>query len=277
MKNKILQRTRQRVITLTTDFGLDDEYVGVMKGVIVSSAPGATIIDLTHNISSQTVREAAFLLAAAYRYFPKGTVHVAVVDPGVGSDRKIVVLRADGHVFVAPDNGILTLLLTDEKFEAAYEVTNSDLFRTPVSNTFHGRDIMAPVAARLATGLAAAAVGPVMDRAVLVKLELPVPTINRHQETIGGEIIGVDKFGNLLTNIHADDIYSLTGQGGKSRISVTVRAVVCGGLHNSYGAAAVGSPVAVIGSRDYLEIGVNQGSAAELLEAGRGDAVAVAL
>ena len=267
----------QRVITLTTDFGLDDEYVGVMKGVIVSYAPGATIIDLTHNISSQSVREAAFLLAAGYRYFPKGTVHVAVVDPGGGSGRKIVVVRADGHLFVAPDNGILTLLLTDKKFEAAYEVTNSALFHKPVSNTFHGRDIMAPVAARLATGLEAAAVGPAMDRGALVKLELPVLTINRQQETIGGEVIGVDKFGNLLTNIHADDIYSLTGQGGKSRISVTVKTVVCGGLHNSYGAAAVGSPVAVVGSRDYLEIGVNQGSAAELLEAGRGDAVAVAL
>jgi len=204
-------------------------------------------------------------------------VHVAVVDPGVGSDRKIVVLLADGHVFVAPDNGILTLLLTDEKFEAAYEVTNSALFHNPVSNTFHGRDIMAPVAARLATGLEAAAVGPVMDRGALVKLELPISTINRQQETIGGEIIGVDKFGNLLTNIHAYDIYSLTGQGGKRQISVTVKTVVCGGLHNSYGAAAVGSPVAVIGSRNYLEIGVNQGSAAALLEAGPGDAVAVAL
>jgi len=267
----------QSVITLTTDFGLDDEYVGVMKGVIVSRAPGATIIDVTHNIPSQSVREAAFLLAAAYRYFPKGTVHVAVVDPGVGSDRKIVVLRADGHVFVAPDNGTLTLLLTDEKFEVAHEVTNNDLFLKPVSNTFHGRDIIAPVAARLATGLDAAAVGPVMDRAALVKLELPVLTINRQQGTIGGEVIGVDKFGNLLTNIHSDDIYSLTSQGGKSQISVTVKTVVCGGLHNFYGSTAVGSPVAVIGSRDYLEIGVNQGSAAEFLEAGRGDAVTVAL
>lgn len=276
-KNKILQRQMHSVITLTTDFGLDDEYVGVMKGVIVSSAPRATIIDLTHNISSQAVREAAFLLDAAYSYFPKGTVHVAVVDPGVGSDRNIVVLRADGHVFVAPDNGILTLLLTDEKFEAAYEVTNSTFFLKPVSNTFQGRDIMAPVAARLATGLEAAAVGPVVDRDTLVKLELPVPTINRHQEHIGGEVIGVDKFGNLLTNIHADDIYSLAGQGGKRQISVTVKAAVCGGLHYSYGAVATGSPVALIGSRNYLEIGVNQGSAAEFLEAGPGDAVGVSL
>ncbi len=267
----------QRMITLTTDFGLDDEYVGVMKGVIVANAPGTTIIDLTHNITSQAVREAAFLLAASYHYFPKGTVHVAVVDPGVGSDRKIVVLRAAGHLFVAPDNGILTLLLTDEKFEDAYEVTNSDLFRKPVSNTFHGRDIMAPVAARLASGLAVADVGPLLERGALVKLTLPVPIINHDQQTIGGEIIGVDKFGNLLTNIHADDISSLAGHGREERIAVTVKAVTCNGLHNSYGAAAAGRPVAIIGSRDYLEISVNQGSAAELLEAGCGDAVVVAL
>jgi S-adenosylmethionine hydrolase len=266
----------RRVITLTTDFGLDDEYVGVMKGVIISYAPGATIIDLTHNISSQAVREAAFLLAASYRYFPTGTVHVAVVDPGVGSDRKIVVVQADGHLFVAPDNGILTLLL-DEKFEAAYEVTNSDLFRKPVSNTFHGRDIMAPVAAQLADGLAVADIGPVVEREALVKLTLSVSTINHDQQTIHGEIIGKDKFGNLLTNIHVDDIASLTGHGSKEQIVVKVKAMVCNGLHNSYGAAAPGSPVAVVGSREYLEIGVNQGSAAALLEAGSGDAVTVAL
>ena len=265
------------VITLTTDFGIDDEYVGVMKGVIVSGAPGATIIDLTHNITSQAVREAAFLIAAGYRYFPKGTVHVAVVDPGVGSDRKIVVLRADGHLFVAPDNGILTLLLTDKKFEAAYEVTNSDLFRKPISNTFHGRDIMAPVAARLACGLEVADVGPLLERSTLVKLTLPVPTRDDDQQTIDGEVIGVDKFGNLLTNIHAHDISSLAGPGRKGKIAVTVKAGVCNGLHNAYGEVAVGSPVAIIGSREYLEISVNRGSAAELLQAGCGDTVSVAL
>lgn len=267
----------QRVITLTTDFGLDDEYVGVMKGVIISLAPETIIIDLTHNIASRAVREAAFLLAASYRYFPKETVHVAVVDPGVGTDRKIVVLRADGHFFVAPDNGILTLLLTEKKFEAAYEVTNSAYFLKPISNTFHGRDIMAPIAARLASGLAMADVGPVLAREELDKLALSVPTINKQQGYIGGAVIGVDKFGNLLTNIHADDISSLPGQGGKRQISVTVKAAVCGGLHYSYGAVAAGSPVAVIGSRNYLEIGVSQGSAAEFLEAGPGDAVVVSL
>ena len=267
----------RHVITLTTDFGLADEYVGVMKGVIAANAPGATVIDLTHNISSQAVREAAFLLAASYRYFPKGTVHVVVVDPGVGSDRKIVVLRADGHLFVAPDNGILTLLLTDKKFEAAYEVTNSDLFRKPVSNTFHGRDIMAPVAARLACGLAVADVGPLLERGELVKLTLPVTTRDDNQQTIAGEVIGVDKFGNLLTNIHANDISAVAGPGRKGKITVTVKGAVCNGLHNAYGEVAVGSPVAIIGSREYLEISVNQGRAAEFFQAGGGDAVTVTL
>jgi S-adenosylmethionine hydrolase len=276
-KNKILPPQMHSVITLTTDFGIADEYVGVMKGVIAANAPGAIVIDLTHNISSQAVREAAFLLAASYRYFPKGTVHVVVVDPGVGSDRKIVVLRADGHLFVAPDNGILTLLLTDKKFEAAYEVTNNALFHKPVSNTFHGRDIMAPVAARLASGLAVADVGPLLERGTLVKLTLPVPTIDDDRQAIDGEVIGVDKFGNLLTNIHVNDISSLAGLDRKGKIAVTVKAGFCNGLHNAYGEVAVGSPVAIIGSREYLEVSVNRGSAAELLQAGCGDAVSVAL
>jgi S-adenosylmethionine hydrolase len=149
------------VITLTTDFGLDDEYVGVMKGVIVSIAPAVRIIDLSHNINRQAVQEAAFVVGAAYRFFPTGTVHVAVVDPGVGSDRKIILLRAGGHFFIAPDNGLLTLLFAEDIFEVAYEIINRDLFLKPTSTTFHGRDIMAPVAARLAVGLDMEAVGPV--------------------------------------------------------------------------------------------------------------------
>jgi len=182
-----------RVITLTSDFGLEDEYVGVMKGVIVSIAPAARIIDLSHGIKRQAVQEAAFVLAAAYRYFPKGTVHVAVVDPGVGSDRKIILLRADGHFFIAPDNGLLTFLLAGDRFEAVHEVANRDLFIKPVSNTFHGRDIMAPVAARLAAGLDMEAVGPAIDRAAVVRFRLPRLTINREQGTVTGTIIGVDR------------------------------------------------------------------------------------
>lgn len=265
----------QKVITLTTDFGLDDEYVGVMKGVIVSIAPEVRIIDLAHNINHQAVQEAAFLLGAAYRYFPRQTVHVAVVDPGVGSGRKIILLRAAGHLFVAPDNGLLTLLFADQTFEAAYEVTNSDLFLKPTSNTFHGRDIMAPVAARLAAGLDVEAVGPVVDRGALVRLTLPPVTINRQQGTVAGVIIGVDRFGNLLTNIHVDDLDSVTGRSGPDRLAVTVKKIACGRLHTFYGAVAVGSPVALIGSRNYLEIGVNQGKAAKILAAGLGDAVIV--
>ena len=264
-----------RVITLTTDFGLEDEYVGVMKGIIVSIAPAVRIIVLSHGINRQAVQEAAFVLDAAYRYFPKGTVHVAVVDPGVGSNRKIILLRADGHFFIAPDNGLLTFLLADDTFESAYEVANSDLFIKPVSNTFHGRDIMAPVAARLAVGLDMRAVGPAVDRAALVRLRRSRPTINRQQGIVTGTVIGVDRFGNLLTNIHVDDLGGVTGPGGPDQFFVTVRNIACGRLQNFYGAVATGRPVALIGSRNYLEIGINQGNAANTLAAGLGDAVIV--
>jgi len=266
-----------RVITLTTDFGLEDEYVGVMKGVIVSIAPAVRIIDLSHGIKRQAIQEAAFVLGAAYRYFPKGTVHVAVVDPGVGGDRKIILLRADGHFFIAPDNGLLTLLLADDRFEAVHEVANSDLFIKPVSNTFHGRDIMAPVAARLAVGLGMEAVGPAVDRAALVRLRLPRVTVNDQQGTVSGIIIGVDRFGNLLTNIHIDDLGSVTGPGGAGQLFVTVGNIDCGRLHDFYGKVAAGGPVALIGSRDYLEIAINKGNAAKILDAGPGDAVVVSL
>ena len=264
------------VITLTTDFGLADEYVGVMKGVIVSIAPAVRIIDLSHGIMPQAVREAAFVLGAAYRYFPKGTLHVAVVDPGVGSDRKIILLRADGHLFIAPDNGLLTFLLAGDRFEAAYEIVNQDLFCKPTSSTFHGRDVMAPVAARLANGLQVEAVGPAIDRAALVRLT-PSLSINRRQGTVTGVIIGVDRFGNLLTNIHVDDLYAITDRSGPDQLAVTVRGIACGRVHNFYGEVAAGVPVSLIGSRNYLEIGVNQGNAAKVLAAGPGDGVVVSL
>jgi S-adenosylmethionine hydrolase len=264
------------VITLITDFGMADEYIGVMKGVIVSIAPAVRIIDLSHNINRHAVQEAALVLGAAYHYFPMGTVHVAVVDPGVGSDRKIILLRAGGHLFIAPDNGLLTFMLADNTFEAAYEVANSDLFLKPTSNTFHGRDIMAPVAARLAVGLDVQAVGPAVDKAALFRLTLPPVTINRQLGTVTGAVIGVDRFGNLLTNIHVDDLGAVTGPAGPDQLIVTVREIVCGRLHNFYGAVAAGSPVALIGSRNYLEIGVNRGNAAKMLAAAPGDAVIVA-
>ena len=264
------------IITLTTDFGLEDEYVGVMKGVILTLAPAVTIVDLTHNINSQAVQNVAFLISAAYDYFPKGTVHLIVVDPGVGGDRKIITLCADGHLFVAPDNGTLTLLLSAGKFESAYAVTNREFFINPVSATFHGRDIMAPVAARLAAGLAPESVGPAMERADLIRLPLPEAVVDWEHHTISGEIISIDTFGNLITNIHANDIRSLFAEKIPA-VSISVNGQVVRGLHTSYEAVAVLHPVAVIGSRNYLEVGVNQGHAADFFEADYRDTVTIAL
>ena len=136
-----------RIITLTTDFGLTDEYVGVIKGVILTRSPDASIVDLSHQIERQNIRQAALLIKSAYRFFPPRTIHILVVDPGVGSSRKLILLQADGHFFLAPDNGVLGLFLDPEHFQTAYEVMCDQYYLSPVSATFHGRDILAPVAA----------------------------------------------------------------------------------------------------------------------------------
>jgi S-adenosylmethionine hydrolase len=264
------------IITLTTDFGLHDEYVGVMKGVILSLAPSVRIVDLTHSIGSQALPEAAYCIASAYSYFPKGTVHVVVVDPGVGSNRKILALCADGHLFIAPDNGVLSLLF-NHHFEAAYEITNRELFRQPVSATFHGRDIMAPVAARLVQGFSPAAVGPAMIPSDLSKLPLPTATVDHAQKTITGQVISIDKFGNLITNIHIDNELLRTVAGQYSQLLVSVCGLVIIGIQASYASVAPKSPLAVIGSRNTLEIAVNMGNAAEMLRAAPGDMVTVSL
>ncbi|MDH3392872.1 MAG: SAM-dependent chlorinase/fluorinase, partial [Desulfobulbaceae bacterium] len=142
-----------RIITLTTDFGLTDEYVGVMKGVILSLSPAARIIDLSHGVEPQNITQAAYLINSGSLYFPDNTLHIVVVDPGVGSKRRLILVGARQQLFLAPDNGVLSLLLGDESFDFAYEIANTELFGKSVSKTFHGRDILAPVAAHLSTGI----------------------------------------------------------------------------------------------------------------------------
>jgi S-adenosylmethionine hydrolase len=236
------------IVTLTTDFGLRDEYVGVMKGVILGQAPTVSIVDLTHELDSRTLAAAAYLLAAAYRYFPAGTVHVAVVDPGVGTARRIVALTVDGHLFVGPDNGIFTLLIAAEKFQAAHEVTDTTIFRQPVSRTFHGRDIMAPVAARLAAGMRLEEVGPAIERESLVRLPLPEAVVMVEEGLIRGEVVSVDRFGNLTTNIKAEAIYALTGssQPPIQDLLITINGQNCQGLQGSYATVPAGAIVALI-------------------------------
>lgn len=263
-----------RIITLTTDFGLTDEYVGVIKGVILTRSPDASIVDLSHQIERQNIRQAALLIKSAYRFFPAGTIHLLVVDPGVGSSRKLILLQADGHFFLAPDNGVLGLFLDPEHFQTAYEVMCDQYYLSPVSATFHGRDILAPVAAELAAGLDPEVVGPVIDLQVLKKLEVAAEKTDFERGIIAGEIIGMDHFGNLQTNITGSSLKALFG-GHESTIKIIVKDTTITGVQAAYFERAPGEVVAIVNSKEYLEIAVNQGNAAKVLGAVTGEKVTV--
>ncbi|HSO20571.1 MAG TPA: SAM-dependent chlorinase/fluorinase [Desulfosarcina sp.] len=262
------------LITLLTDFGSRDEYVGVMKGVIAGVNPEARVIDICHHIEPQNIVHGAFILAAAYAYFPAGTVHAAVVDPGVGGDRRILALEGDGHRFVVPDNGLIERVMASAGITTVVAVEKRRYFREPVSPTFHGRDIFAPVAAHLSAGLPLTELGPGVDHrslagGIIPKSRMPAP------ETIEGVVVAADHFGNLLTNIDADDIDRLARRAGDGAVTVEVADRPIGGLVPFYGAAAGQVPLAVLGSRGLLEVSVNCGNAREVLKAAVGDRVCV--
>lgn len=261
------------IITLTTDFGLSDEYVGVMKGVILAHTPDARIVDLTHNIPPQDIRFAAYIIASAHNYFPANTLHVIVVDPGVGSNRRIVLLQAKSQLFLAPDNGVLSLLLSEKRFQAAFEVTCDHLFLSPVSDTFHGRDIFAPVAAHLAAGMPPEEVGSPLACKNLTRLPLPKVHIDSTSKSLSGAVIGIDHFGNLITNIHQEDYRKLPAVLRDKKISVEIRDTTIPGIHTSYALVLPGELLAIFGSRGYLEIACNQGNAAQHLNAVLNDTV----
>jgi S-adenosyl-L-methionine hydrolase (adenosine-forming) len=261
-----------RLITLLTDFGLEDEYVGVMKGVILSRFPAARIIDLCHGVAPQDLRRAAYLLESSRPYFPAATLHVVVVDPGVGTGRRLVLMEAGGQLLLAPDNGVLTLPARSG-FTAAFEVSCRELFLPNVSRTFHGRDIFAPVAAELAKGMAPAAVGRRLSREELVLLPLAEAEIDPSGTAITGEVVDIDRFGNLLTNIHLNAYQELAGGLPPATAIVLLRGRMINGLSPAYGAVPPGTLLAIFGSRNYLEIATNQGNAARELEIGRGERI----
>jgi S-adenosylmethionine hydrolase len=187
------------VITLTTDFGTCDWFVGTMKGVIASLAPGTTVVDLTHDLPPGDIRGGAFALAASHRFFPKGTVHVAVVDPDVGSNRKAIAVQTAKAVFVGPDNGVLSWALAKEKVTAIHALENEAYFVQPVSRTFHGRDVFAPVAAHLSRGVPIRKLGPALKG--FVRLDWPEPQARRGG--FEGEVVYIDRFGNAITNLES--------------------------------------------------------------------------
>lgn len=254
------------IITLTTDFGLAGPYAAAMKGVILSINPDVRLVDITHLIEPQNIRMAAMILGAAAPRFPEGTIHLAVVDPGVGTKRQIVYAEIGQQRFVCPDNGLLSALLQVTPPSRIVSVENPAHWLPNVSATFHGRDIMAPVAARLSLGLDPSEIGPELNS--LVPLDWPVPTISEHE--IVGEAIWFDDFGNLITNITADMLAKL----GEVR-QLTVEA--CGQQINSisrtYGEHPPGSLIALIGSTGHLEIAIVNSHARNQLRANIGDRV----
>jgi S-adenosylmethionine hydrolase len=253
------------IITLTTDFGSRDPFVGVMKGVILGINRRVHLVDLTHEIAPHDVLEGALALEAAVPFFPPGTIHVAVVDPGVGSNRRALALAARGQQFVGPDNGLFTFLLGEPGWRAV-ALENSAYALPGVSQTFHGRDRFAPAAAHLSTGVSLESLGPSASDPV----RLPWPEARREGEHLVGEVIHIDRFGSLLTSVRAEDVESLGPPGG---VTVEVAGRLVQGLCRSYVDRRAGECGAIIGSSQRLEIFAREASARAALGAERGTPV----
>ncbi|BAU63267.1 hypothetical protein STA3757_06270 [Stanieria sp. NIES-3757] len=253
------------VLTLLTDFGWQDVYVGVMKGVIARINPDLQVIDLTHDIPPQNISAGKFCLLNAYSYFPERTVYVAVVDPGVGSKRRGVAIEFAGGFLVGPDNGLFSGIFSQRTIIAAVELTNSNywLSNNP-SQTFHGRDIFAPVGAHLASGVALSQMGKFIDPASLVSL--PLPQLQITETTITGCIQYIDHFGNLITNIPGE----IVNQSWSVKVKETVIAIAI-----TYSEVEHGTVVALVGSHNWLEIAVNQGNAQKKLQLEWGDPITI--
>ena len=256
------------IIAFITDFGTRDHYVGAMKGAALSVCPDATLVDITHDIAPQDVLGGALELEAAYRFFPPGTIFVAVVDPGVGSARRGIAAQAGEYRFVAPDNGLLTLVLRESARASVVELTDRQYARPIISRTFEGRDRFAPAAGWLATGLELSRLGP----AVSDWMQLFVPRAQRSSDALRGEVLRVDRFGNLVTNVGRDAVAEFS-QGGSVRVAAAGRDV--GTPVDTYAAVGHGTLCALFGSSGYLEIAENGGSAAARLGLARGAAVIV--
>jgi S-adenosylmethionine hydrolase len=265
--------TMTPLITFLSDFGHHDWFVGVVHGVLHEGCPAARIVDLAHDLHAGQIERAAFVLEAAAPDFPAGTVHLAVVDPGVGTSRRALAVRAHGQWFVGPDNGLLEWGLADPAAEAR-ELTAEAWFRRPVSRTFHGRDVFAPVAARLASGADFEEVGPVVRDPV--RLRRRAPEVGAAGELVG-RVMYVDRFGNALTNLTEGELADAFPTVPETRLQVRVAGRIVRGLARSYGDAPVGTILAIIGSSGRLEIAQVGGDASERLGIGEGDAVAVRL
>jgi S-adenosylmethionine hydrolase len=256
------------VITLLTDFGLKDPYVASMKGVILSINPRCTLVDITHQVNSHDIKEGAFILGQAYSNFPKGTIHLSVVDPGVGSPRKPILIVTQNYFFIGPDNGLFSFALRGEQVKQAVVLTNQKFFRSEISSTFHGRDIFAPVAAYLTLGVKPQSFGP----STKSWREISFPSPAMKQGKLVGEIVYVDAFGNLVSNIDRKSLLQFLG--GRPFVIKIGRRTVRGGK-KGYWEGRRDEPMALIGSGGFLEISIREDNAQKALKVKRGDQIIV--
>jgi len=255
------------IITLTTDFGLRDPYVAEMKAAILSISPNTTIVDISHQIEKFNIRMGAYVLAAASSYFPKNTIHVAVIDPGVGTKRRAILIQTKHGYFVGPDNGVLVLAAKSQDIEHVYKITNPRLMLQKICNTFHGRDIFAPAAAHLTEGTPPSEFGPEIHKIVKPKFA----KIIKRKNMLTGEIIHIDGFGNIVTNFKEKELESM---GTKATVNLKLKKTKLKlNFCKAYAEVNAQKPLAIIGSHNFLEISINQGNAAEILKTKVGDKV----
>ncbi len=257
-------------MTLTTDFGIADHYAGAMKGVIYNINPSATIVDISHSVQSYDLLDGALTIAQCYSYYPKDTIHVVVVDPGVGTSRRPILVSAGTHYFIAPDNGVLSLVYEREERVSVRHITSSHYFLQPVSQTFHGRDVFAAVAGWLSKGVESAKFGDTIDD--YTRFTAPRAKAGEANQ-VKGIVLKVDRFGSLITNLTPADVPEMFG--GTFQISVGSATVTK--LANNYAEGAKGELFAILGSGGLLEISVNRGSAAQAAGVGKGSEVVVTI
>jgi S-adenosylmethionine hydrolase len=261
------------VITLTTDFGTNDHFVGAVKGVIVDIVPEAQIVDISHAVQAFDVLDGALAIVQAYSYFPNGTIHMVVVDPGVGTTRRPILASSDGYHFVAPDNGVLSMVYAKEERVHVRHITSDHYFRQPVSNTFHGRDVFAPVAAYLAKQVDSHKFGDEIED--YVKFAAPRPKA-AGENRMRGVVLKVDRFGNLITNVTPADVPALfAGKPGAFKIVVGSREIT--DIRTAYAEGGPGEVFGILGSMGYLEIVTNRAAASQITGAGKGSEVSIVL
>lgn len=261
------------IVTFTTDFGVNDHFVGTMRGVILNINPATQLVDICNNVQSFDVLDGAMTIAAAYRYYPAGTIHMVIVDPGVGTSRRPIVAVTEKHIFIAPDNGVLSLVFDKEERLSVRHIDASHYYLEPVSQTFHGRDVFAPIAGWLAKGVDVAKLGEEITD--FARFAMPKPK-EVAPKTFKGVVIKTDKFGNLITNFTAEDCPALFAE-GVPEFKLRIGQAEVSRIVNAYAEGGAGELFAIRGSMGYLEIATNRGVAAQLAQAARGAEVQITL